>query len=81
MPGSGNVAAVAVEKSPGMKQLAVFIENYNGDGKEITEKMALTFPRYKIPELIAGVPGFLINRSGKTDKKLLVAQYLNQKNG
>ncbi len=81
LPGSGNVAAVAVEKSPGMKQLAVFIENYNGDGKEITEKMALTFPRYKIPELIAGVPGFPINRSGKTDKKLLVTQYLNQKNG
>jgi len=74
--GAGNVAAVAVEKSPGMKQLVVFIENYQGNGNEITEKMALRFPHYKIPEKITGIPKFPLNRSGKTDKKMLVSQFL-----
>jgi D-alanine--poly(phosphoribitol) ligase subunit 1 len=75
--GSGNVAAVAVEKTPGMKQLVVFIENFPGDGNDITEQMTLHFPHYKIPEKIIGVPQFPINSSGKTDKKVLVSQFLH----
>lgn len=77
VPGKGNVAAIAVEKSPGMKQLVVFIEGYNGDGKEIAEKMTLYFPKYKIPEKIIGVPRFPVNRSGKTDKKRLIEQFFS----
>ncbi len=78
VPDSGNVAAVAVEKSPGLKQLVVFIEKYSGCGKEIQEEMALSFQRYKIPEKIIGVLDFPVNRSGKTDKKKLVAMFLNK---
>lgn len=74
-PGIGNVAATAVEASPGMKQLVVFIENYPGNGKEITETMALNYPRYKIPEKIIGVQQFPLSSSGKTNKKKLVSQY------
>lgn len=73
---AGNIAAVAVEKSPGMKQLVVFIENYQGNGNEIIEKMALHFHHYKIPEKITGIPRFPLSRSGKTNKKKLVSQFL-----
>jgi acyl-CoA synthetase (AMP-forming)/AMP-acid ligase II len=78
--GTGNVAAIATEKPEGLKQLVVFIENYNGNGKEITEQMALHFPSYKIPEKIVGVPEFPLNRSGKTDKKKLEAYFLSIQN-
>ncbi len=80
VPGSGNVAAVAVEKSPGLKQLVVFIEKYSGSGKEIQQEMALHFHHYKIPEKIIGVSEFPLNRSGKTDKKVLVNQFFNKEN-
>ncbi|SHF38755.1 amino acid adenylation domain-containing protein [Mariniphaga anaerophila] len=80
VPVGGNVAAIAAEKSPGMKQLVVFVENFKGDEKEIMEKMALFFPKFKIPEKIVGIPVFPVNRSGKTDKKKLAADfYLNSK--
>lgn len=75
--GTGNVAAVTMEKSPGMKQLLVFIENYQGNENEIIEKMALHFPHYKIPEKIIGVPKFPLSRSGKTDKNMLVSQFIS----
>jgi len=74
---TGNVAAVAVEKSMGMKQLVVFIENYQGTGDEIIKKMAFHFPQYKIPERIIGVSKFPLNSSGKTDKKMLVSLFLS----
>lgn len=74
---TGNVAAVAVEKSIGMKQLVVFIENYQGTGDEIIKKMAFHFPQYKIPERIIGVSKFPLNSSGKTDKKMLVSLFLS----
>jgi acyl-CoA synthetase (AMP-forming)/AMP-acid ligase II len=80
VPGTGNVAAIAADKSGGMKQLVVFIERYNGNGKEITEAMALNFPSYKIPEKIIGLPEFPVNRSGKTDKKKLAAYFLSLQN-
>jgi len=79
-PGAGNVAAIAAEKSGGLKQLVVFIENYNGNGKEITEQMVLRFPSYKIPEKIIGLSEFPVNRSGKTDKKKLEACFLSIQN-
>jgi len=79
-PGTGNVAAIATEKQEGLKQLVVFIENFNGNGKKITEQMALHFPSYKIPEKIVGVPEFPLNRSGKTDKKKLEAYFLSIQN-
>jgi D-alanine--poly(phosphoribitol) ligase subunit 1 len=75
VPGMGNVAAAAVETSPGMRQLIVFIENYSGNGEEITGQMALHFPRYKIPERVIGVPQFPLNSSGKADKKMLITQF------
>jgi D-alanine--poly(phosphoribitol) ligase subunit 1 len=80
VPGTGNVAAIAADKSGGLKQLVVFIERYNGNGKEITEAMALNFPSYKIPEKIIGLPEFPVNRSGKTDKKKLAAYFLSLQN-
>lgn len=79
-PGTGNVAAVVADKSEGLKQLVVFIENYNGNGKEIIEEMTLHFPSYKIPEKIVGLPEFPLNRSGKTDKKKLEACFLSSQN-
>ncbi len=72
-----NVAAVSVEKSSGIHQLVVFIENYSGNGNEITEKLKSIFPVYKIPEKIIGVSQFPLAPSGKTDKKALVTQFKN----
>ena len=80
VPGTGNVAAIAADKTGGLKQLVVFIERYNGNGKEITEGMALIFPPYKIPEKIIGLPEFPVNRSGKTDKKKLATYFLSLQN-
>jgi acyl-CoA synthetase (AMP-forming)/AMP-acid ligase II len=77
LPNPGNVAAAAVEKTPGITQLIVFIENYTGNGKEITEQLISIFPSYKIPEKITGVPVFPLSPSGKTDKRALVVNYLN----
>ncbi len=73
----GNVAAVAFEKSLGMNQLVAFIENFSGDGNEISEELSTYFPSYKIPEKIIGVPHFPLTASGKVDKKALISQFLN----
>lgn len=79
-PAAGNVAAIAADKSDGLKQLVVFIENYSGNGKEIKEEMSLYFPSYKIPEKIVGLSEFPQNRSGKTDKKKLASYFLSIQN-
>jgi len=71
----GNVAAVVIDISPGIKKLIVFIENYTGDGQEITRQLENCLQAYKIPGKIIGVPRFPLGRSGKTDKKALIAQY------
>ncbi|MDD2381769.1 MAG: AMP-binding protein [Mariniphaga sp.] len=75
VPHIGNVAAVAVESSTGMKQLVVFIENYSDNSHDLIESMALHFPRYQIPEKIISVKQFPLNNSGKIDKKMLMAQF------
>ena len=73
----GNVVAVAVEKSPGIKQLVAFVENYSGDGAEILQQLSLHFPVYKIPEKIIGVSQFPLASSGKADRKKLISGFLN----
>ena len=79
LPQAGNVAAAAVEKSPGLFQLVAFIEGYSESEKELLDKLRLVFPSYKIPEKIIGVANFPFSLSGKTDKKALVASYLSTK--
>ncbi len=69
------VAAVAVEKTPGLNQLIVFVENYSGDGLDIIKKLALQIQPYQIPARVVGVRAFPLNSSGKTDKKSLVAHF------
>ncbi len=81
LPKPVNVAAAAIEKSPGINQLVVFIENYSGSGKEIIEKLLPVFPTYKIPEKIVGVEHFPLSPSGKTDKKALVYNFKNSSVG
>jgi len=76
LAGGRNAAAVAVEVAPGLKQLVVFIENYNGDSSEIIEQLSQKLPFYKIPEKIIGVDAFPLANSGKTDRKTLVANYI-----
>ncbi len=76
LPQAGNIAATAVETSSGLFRLVVFIENYCGNEKELTDKLGMVFPSYKIPEKIIGVEKFPFSSSGKADKKALVANYL-----
>ena len=73
----GNVAAMAVEKSPGMKQLVVFIENFSDNGTDILQQLSLHLPEYKIPEKVIGVQRFPLTTSGKVDKKALISEFLN----
>jgi len=70
-----NVAVAAIEISPGLTQLIVFIENFTGDSSEILTRLSQKLPFYKIPEKIVGVPVFPLSNSGKTDRKKLVASY------
>ncbi len=74
-PDNANVVALAVEKSPGMKQLVVFIENYKGNGEEIMNQLSTHFPLYKVPEKVIGIPQFPLASSGKVDKKALISQF------
>jgi len=73
--GGRNTAAIAVEVSQGLKQLIVFIENYEGESSEILGKLSKILPFYKIPEKIIRVDVFPLTNSGKTDRKKLAATY------
>lgn len=75
LTGGKNVAAVAMEISPGLTQLIVFIENFTGDTGDMLNQLTQKIPFYKIPEKIVGVAAFPLSNSGKTDRKKLVASY------
>jgi len=75
LAGGRNTAAVALEVSPGLTQLIVFIENFDGSTEEILKQLTEKLPFYKIPEKIIGVDTFPLSNSGKTDRKKLVANY------
>src|SRR5690554_793689 len=70
-----NIAAAVIEKLAGLNQLVVFVEGYEGNGREIIQQLNTVLPHYKIPDKIVGVTIFPVSSSGKTDKKILVSNY------
>jgi acyl-CoA synthetase (AMP-forming)/AMP-acid ligase II len=80
LPQYGNVAAVAVPAGESLSQLVVFVEGYGQNGDDLISTLAARHPRYKVPEKIVGVRTFPLLTSGKTDKKTLLAEYLQQYN-
>ena len=77
LQGCGNVAAVAVEIGESLSQLVVFVENCRDKENNLASRLALRYPRYKIPDKIIVVESFPLLTSGKTDKKALIDRYLH----
>jgi acyl-coenzyme A synthetase/AMP-(fatty) acid ligase len=70
-----NTAAAAIEVSPGLKKLIVFVENFEGETTEIIKMHTQKLPFYKVPGEIVGTGTFPLSNSGKTDRKKLLANY------
>jgi acyl-CoA synthetase (AMP-forming)/AMP-acid ligase II len=74
--GGRNTAAAAIEVSPGLKKLIVFVENLEGKTTEIIKMLTKKLPFYKVPEEVVGTGNFPLSNSGKTDRKKLLANYI-----
>ncbi len=67
-----NVAAVTFKNKSGIMNIHLFVENYNGSEKEITEYLKSKVPGYMVPSGISILPYFPLNVNGKTDRKELL---------
>jgi len=74
---ASNVVALAYEKNPGVIQIHLFVESYNGDTNKIIENLKTKVPSYMIPSGVSSIPYFPLNVNGKVDRKALL-NILNQ---
>ncbi len=74
-----NVAAVAFEKSPGLVQIHLFVEDYAGEISEIKMHLKSQVPTYMIPAEISSIHSFPLNVNGKVDRKALLKIAENKK--
>lgn len=67
-----NVVAIAAQNVSGTTQIHLFLENYNGDVREIENYLKLKLPKYMVPSTFNNLPLFPLNVNGKIDRKALL---------
>lgn len=66
-----NVVALPIKNTFGTIQLHLFLEDYHGDFKELTQYLSKKIPVYMVPASISSIPLFPLNSNGKIDRKKL----------
>ncbi len=66
-----NLTAIAFQNVLGNIQIHLFVENYKGNIKEISDYLQTKLPYYMMPTKISVIEKFPINQSNKIDRKKL----------